>query len=118
MNGVAGTLADVTLVAEHDGHRVTQTTSTAADGAKTTVSKAYSGDGTLVYAITSQSNAAGTSVVTRYDDDGDQIVDRVQTIVTTQVAGERIETERIEALANLRGNDVTNDNGLTLREAA
>jgi hypothetical protein len=99
-NGVTGTLADVTLVAERDGHRVVQTTSTDASGTRTTISKAYDAAGSLVYAMTSVSNATGTNIANSYDDNCDGVIDRLQSIVTSTTAL----GVKTELLINKQGN--------------
>jgi Ca2+-binding RTX toxin-like protein len=102
-NGVTGTLADVTLVAEKDGHRIVQTTGVDAANTRTTTTKAYDKAGVLLYSITSVSNATGTNISNSYDDNGDGVVDRLQTVVTTTNA----QGVKSELLINKLGNNAS-----------
>ncbi len=101
-NGTTGTVADTVLMAEADGHHVVQTTTTDAAGTRTVETKAYDAGGNLAYAITSVTSVDGLSISNSYDDNGDGVVDRLQT-VTTVVNGDG---SRTETLVNKRGNTV------------
>ena len=94
-----GQVADATLVAEADGHRVVQDTTINA-GTVTVVTRAYDASGNLAYGMTSVTSANGLAISTSYDDNGDGIVDRLQSI-TTVLNGS---TSRTETLVNSLGN--------------
>jgi Ca2+-binding RTX toxin-like protein len=92
-DGTTGTVANTTLIAEADGHRVVQVTSTDAGGNRVMVSTAYATDGSVAYAIRSVTSPTGASTTNTYDDNGDGVTDRVQTIVrVTNGDGSRTET--------------------------
>jgi hypothetical protein len=92
-NGTTGTVANTTLIAEADGHRVVQVTSTDAGGNRLVVSTAYQADGSVAYAIRSVTTPTGASTTNTYDDNGDGVTDRIQTIVkVTNPDGSRTET--------------------------
>jgi hypothetical protein len=99
-NGSTGTVADTVLVAEAQGHRVVQTASTDAAGTRTVETRAYDAVGTLAYAITSVTSADGLSISNSYDDNGDSVTDRLQTVMTV-VNGDG---SRTETLVNKLGN--------------
>ena len=99
-DGTTGTLSDTILTAEADGHRVTKDVSVAGNVTRTVVSKAYDANGKLAYSITSVTSANGLSITNSYDDNGDGVVDRFQTINTVINA----DTSRTETLENRAGN--------------
>ncbi|MEM5585968.1 calcium-binding protein [Roseibium sp. AS2] len=100
-DGTTGTVGDMLLASEAEGHRVTQVESIDGTGARTVTITAYATDGGKAYEIHSVTSADGLSIVTRYDDDGDGTVDRIQTIETVVNGdGSRTETE-----SNLSGSD-------------
>jgi hypothetical protein len=94
-----GQVADATLVAEADGHRVVQTTTNNA-GTVTVVTKAYDASGNLAYGFTSVTSSNGLAISTSYDDNGDGIVDRLQSITTVVNAN----ASRTETVINSLGN--------------
>jgi hypothetical protein len=110
-DGSTGTVADTILVAEADGNRVTQDATIASNGTRTVVSKGYDGTGALSWSMTSITSANGRSIANSYDDNGDGVVDRIQTITTTvnTSTGARTET-----LTNKLGNDA--DTAVTLNK--
>jgi Ca2+-binding RTX toxin-like protein len=92
-NGTTGTVANTTLIAEADGHRVVQITSTDGSGNRVVVSTAYEADGSVAYAIRSVTTPSGSSTTNTYDDNGDGVTDRIQTITkVTNGDGSRTET--------------------------
>ncbi|MCV0426756.1 MAG: DUF4214 domain-containing protein, partial [Roseibium sp.] len=101
-DGTTGTAGDMLLAAEAEGHRVEQVESFDGSGARTLVSTAYDSDGSKAYQIHSVTSADGLSVTNRYDDNGDGVTDRIQTIVTV-VNGDGSETETEE---NFAGNEL------------
>jgi hypothetical protein len=90
MNGQTRTLADTVLMAEAQGYRIEK--SPTVNGTFTI--KAYDASGNLAYAITNTTSANGLSIENKYDDNGDGVVDRIQTIDTTinATTGARTET--------------------------
>ncbi|ARO34317.1 serralysin-like metalloprotease domain-containing protein (plasmid) [Rhizobium sp. NXC14] len=96
-NGTTGTAATATLTFDDDGFAVTETSSTDGSGNVTVVSKAFSKDGTLVSETSRTVSANGLLVTTRFDNDGDGVVDRVladQTVVNGDGSRTRTETNR------------------------
>ncbi|MES0884463.1 DUF4214 domain-containing protein, partial [Roseibium sp. SCP14] len=93
-DGTTGTVGDMLLAAEAQGHRVEQVESVDGSGTRTLVSTAYAADGSKAYEIHSVTSDDGLSITNRYDDNGDGVTDRIQTIVTVKNAdGSRVETE-------------------------
>ena len=90
MNGQTRTLADTILMAEAQGYRVEK--SPTVNGTYTI--KAYDATGNLAFSIENTTSANGLSIINRYDDNGDTVVDRIQTITTTinAATGARTET--------------------------
>ncbi|TYC53802.1 DUF4214 domain-containing protein, partial [Rhodobacterales bacterium] len=100
-DGSTGTVGDLLLFSESEGHRVEQVESLDAAGNRTAVITAYAQDGAIAYVIHSVTSVDGLSVTNRYDDNGDGVVDRIQTIVTVENPdGTRTETE-----SNFSGSD-------------
>jgi acyl-coenzyme A thioesterase PaaI-like protein len=87
MGGQTRTLANVTLMAEAQGNRVTSVTT-----GTTTVHTGYDTAGEKAFIVTSVSNATGTNVTNRFDDNADGVTDRLQTIITTTTNGVKTET--------------------------
>jgi len=76
------TLADTTLVSEVASYRIEESDPTIVDGVRTHTQTGYGADGTIIFVIESKTAIDGSSVTNSYDDNGDGVVDRVQTIVT------------------------------------
>lgn len=92
-DGTTGTAADVTLVAEADGYRLEQVESFDGAGTRTEVTTAYAADGSIAFINTTVVTADGSQITNSYDDNGDGVVDRLQTITTvTQPGGEVVKT--------------------------
>lgn len=91
-DGSTGISASTVLAAEAEGHKVDQTVSVDGAGNRTLTAKAYGADGEISYILRAVTNAAGTQVTNSYDDDGDGVYDRMQT-VTTSVDGAGVKTE-------------------------
>jgi hypothetical protein len=99
-DGTVGTVADAILMAEAEGRRVVQTATVDAAGNRTVTSEAYEADGSLAFTITSVTSANGLAITNSYDDNGDRVIDRIQTITSAVAAtGARTET-----LVNYEGN--------------
>ncbi|KZM51804.1 hypothetical protein OA90_00345 [Labrenzia sp. OB1] len=110
-DGTTGTVGDMLLAAEAEGHRVEQVESVDGTGTRSLTTTAYAADGGKAYEIHSVTSADGLSIVNRYDDNGDGVIDRTQTIETVVNGdGSRTETE-----SNLAGSDQATD-VLTSRE--
>jgi hypothetical protein len=110
MNGQNRTLADTVLAAEAQGYRIEK--SATVNGSYTL--KAYDASGNLAYSITNTTSANGLAITNLYDDNGDGVVDRIQTIDTTinVTTGARTETlinklGNVAASANLQNKTVT-----------
>ncbi|MCP4318481.1 MAG: hypothetical protein GY789_21300, partial [Hyphomicrobiales bacterium] len=100
-DGTTGTVGDMLLAAEAQGHRVEQVESTDGSGNRVVDITAYNADGLVDYAFNSVTSPDGAQITNRYDDNGDGVTDRIQTINTvTQPDGSTIETE-----TTLRGSD-------------
>ncbi|WP_422376203.1 DUF4214 domain-containing protein [Roseibium sp.] len=94
-DGSTGTVGDMLLAAEAEGHRVEQVESVDGAGTRSLTTAAYATDGSKAYEIFSEVSADGLSVTNRYDDDGDGVIDRIQTIETVvDASGNRTETEQ------------------------
>ena len=92
-DGSTGTVASTSLVAEADGHRVTRLESTDAGGNKVTTQTAYDAGGQILYVIKSVASPSGATITNYYDDDGDGVTDRIQSIDTvTNANGSKTET--------------------------
>ncbi|MBG6163791.1 hypothetical protein IWQ54_003462 [Labrenzia sp. EL_195] len=93
-DGTTGTVGDMLLASEAQGHRVEQVESTDGSGNRVLTSTAYAADGSKAYEIHSVVSPDGLNVTNRYDDNGDGVTDRIQTIVTVvNPDGSRTETE-------------------------
>ena len=101
-DGSTGTIGDMLLASEKQGHRVVQAESVDGSGMRSLTTTAYAADGSKAYEILSEVSSDGLSVTNRYDDDGDGVIDRIQ-IIETVVNGDgsRTETER-----NFSGSDL------------
>ncbi|MFN3253834.1 DUF4214 domain-containing protein, partial [Roseibium album] len=93
-DGTTGTVGDMLLASEAQGHRVEQVETTDGSGNRVLTSTAYAADGSKAYEIHSVVSPDGLNVTNRYDDNGDGVTDRIQTIVTVvNPDGSRTETE-------------------------
>ncbi|MCR9060104.1 MAG: DUF4214 domain-containing protein, partial [Rhodobacteraceae bacterium] len=93
-DGTTGTVGDMLLASEAQGHRVEQVESTDGSGNRVLTSTAYAADGSKAYEIHSVVSPDGLDITNRYDDNGDGVTDRIQTIVTVvNPDGSRTETE-------------------------
>ncbi|EBA12653.1 calcium-binding protein [Roseobacter sp. CCS2] len=79
-DGSTGTAGDVTLIAEANGHRIEQVETFAPDGQRSEVTTGYNADGSIAFENTTVVSADGTQTSNTYDDNGDGVVDRLQTI--------------------------------------
>lgn len=96
-NGETGTAATATLTHDDNGFAVSETKTVDASGNVTVVTKAHDKDGRLVSETTKTTSANGLDVTMRLDDNGDGVVDRVLTDITTlsqDGARTRVETMR------------------------
>jgi hypothetical protein len=96
MSGVTRTLANTTLATEADGSRV-ETTDTGPDAIRTVVQTGYDAAGAVEFIIKSLTNATGTNITNYFDDNGDGVFDRTQTIstvTTTSANGKVVTIER------------------------
>ena len=92
--GATGTVAEATLIAEAASYRVDVSESTDGAGTRTAVSTGYDGSGAVAFVTTSVTTSDGASRTLSYDDNGDGVVDRLQTITTvTNGNGSTTETE-------------------------
>lgn len=88
-DGSTGKTATATLAIDAQGYAVTETVATDAVGATTVSVRALGGDGSLASETTRTTSADGKTVVTRFDNDGDGVVDRVLTQVAETLADGR-----------------------------
>jgi hypothetical protein len=114
MNGQTRTLADTVLAAEAQGYRVEKTPTV--NGTYTI--KAYDASGNLAYSITNTTSANGLAITNLYDDNGDGVVDRIQTIDTTinATTGERTETV-VNKLGNVAATAIIQNKTVTTTSA-
>ncbi|MCK7615113.1 FG-GAP-like repeat-containing protein [Roseibium sediminicola] len=101
-DGTTGTVGDMLLAAEKQGHRVTQEESVDGSGTRSLTTTAYAADGSKAYEFFSEVSADGLSVTNRYDDDGDGVIDRIQTIETVV----NDDNSRTETEQNYSGSDL------------
>ncbi|NEY92053.1 hypothetical protein [Tabrizicola oligotrophica] len=103
MNGVTRVLANTRLMAEAQGYRVEEVVSTAANGKRTVTQSGYDQTGDRVFVVTSVTSANGLSITNRFDQDGDGVVDRLQSLQTVLNA----DGSRTETVINRQGSDAT-----------
>jgi hypothetical protein len=93
MNGVTRVLANTRLMAKAQGYRVEEVVATAANGTRTVTQSGYDQTGDRVFVVNSVTSANGLSITNRFDQDGDGVVDRLQSLQTVLNAnGSRTET--------------------------
>jgi trimeric autotransporter adhesin len=112
-SGATGTVANMVLAAEGHGYGVTQTSSTDAQGARTVITKCYGASGELAYAFTSVTSATGNTITNSYDDNGDGVLDRLQTLVKSTDA----QGVKTEALTNRDGGGILANSTTTVTSA-
>ncbi|WP_063291633.1 DUF4214 domain-containing protein, partial [Pseudovibrio sp. Ad5] len=101
-DGTTGTVGDMKLAASDMGYRVEQMESVDGAGARTLIATAYESDGSKAYEIHSVTSADGLVLTNRYDDNGDGVTNRIQSIVTVVGSdGSRTQTE-----SNFAGSDI------------
>ncbi len=100
-DGTTGTVGDMLLASEAQGHRVEQVETTDGSGNRVLTSTAYAADGSKAYEIHSVTSTDGLNITNRYDDNGDGVVDRIQTIVTVV----NPDQSRTETETNLSGSN-------------
>ncbi|WP_245008838.1 calcium-binding protein [Pseudovibrio brasiliensis] len=101
-DGTTGTVGDMKLAASDMGYRVDQVESVDGAGARTLIATAYESDGSKAYEIHSLTSADGLVLTNRYDDNGDGVTNRIQSIVTVVGSdGSRTQTE-----SNFAGSDM------------
>jgi hypothetical protein len=91
MGGVTRTLANTTLATEADGSRV-EATDTGPGATRTVVQTGFDAAGAVEFVIKSLTNATGTNITNYFDDNGDGVFERTQTISTVTTAGVKVET--------------------------
>lgn len=77
-----GKVADARLAFDASGDVVTRSETVNGDGSTTIVSTATRANGSLANTTSSTTSADGLSITIEFDDDGDGVLDRVQTDVT------------------------------------
>ncbi|WP_057461214.1 FG-GAP-like repeat-containing protein [Pseudovibrio sp. POLY-S9] len=101
-DGTTGTVGDMKLAASDMGYRVEQVESVDGAGARTLIATAYETDGSKAFEIHSVTSADGLVLTNRYDDNGDGVTNRIQSIVTVVGSdGSRTQTE-----SNFAGSDM------------
>ena len=93
-NGTTGTVANTTLSADAAGHRVVESMVINGAGERVLTQTGYDADGSVAFRVVSVTNAAGTSSLRHYDDNGDGVTDRVQQ-VTLVINGDGSKTETV-----------------------
>lgn len=104
-----GTAAAVTVAAEASGHILDRTVTVNGDGSTTIDSRALNADGSVAYEIEQHTTADGATRTLSFDNDGDGVTDKVQTIATV-VNGDGSTTE---TLTNESGAGVLLDETVT-----
>ncbi|WP_166507188.1 DUF4214 domain-containing protein [Frigidibacter mobilis] len=101
MGGITRTAANVTLMAERQGYRLTEVVSTDGAGNRVVVQTGYATGGDKAFIIRSVTSPDGLSIDNSFDDDGDGVFDRLQSIDTVINAN----SSRTETVTNLVGSD-------------
>ncbi len=95
-------VADVTLMSEIKSSRIEKViTEDGANGPRTEVTTGYDIDGAIEFVITKVASFDGSDVKIRYDDNGDGVVDRLQSIMTE----DRLDMGPVETVSNWQGSD-------------
>ncbi|AQZ53821.1 Hemolysin, plasmid (plasmid) [Martelella mediterranea DSM 17316] len=95
-DGSTGAAANAVLAAEAEGYRIDKMETTDGAGARHVVSTGYDRDGNKAFVIDAVTSADGLSETTRFDDDGDGVVDWIQTIETVIAPDGGTVTTRID----------------------
>lgn len=93
-DGTTGTVADTVLVAEANGHKVVQQATVDGNGNRVVTNTGYADDGSIAFVQKTVTSPNGLNVTNSFDDDGDGVYDRVQT-VTTVINGNGSKTETL-----------------------
>jgi trimeric autotransporter adhesin len=101
-NGTTGTVANTVLAADVNGYAITQTVSTDAGNNRVVTNTAYGDDGAIASVTKSVTSADGKVITITYDNNGDGVTDKSQTI-NTSVDGAGTQTE---TLTNRNGGGV------------
>lgn len=80
-DGSTGTAATVSLASDAQGYKLTQAVTNNVDGSTTIDNKALNPDGSLSNETITVTNADGKTRVLSFDDNGDGVIDRIQTDV-------------------------------------
>jgi Ca2+-binding RTX toxin-like protein len=92
-NGTTGTVANTVLATDPNGYAVTQTVTTDASLNRIVTNTAYAADGSIANVTKSVTSADGKIITITYDNNGDGIIDKSQSINTTvDGAGTKNET--------------------------
>jgi Ca2+-binding RTX toxin-like protein len=112
-DGSTGTVANTTLTYEEDGYAVQQVTTTDGSGNRVVTTKAYGSDGSLAREIVSVTSPDGRTRTISFDEDGDGVVDRVQSIVIVVA----LDGSKTETLTNKNGGGVLINGTVTTTSA-
>ena len=117
-NATTGTVANMLLATESQGHAVTTSTSTDVNGNRVVINTAFGLDGAIAHISKSVTSTTGLSITNSFDTNGDGVWDQLQTLITTVNAGTRTETvtnsngggillNRVQTITNATGTSVT-----------
>ncbi|MEL7106260.1 MAG: calcium-binding protein [Pseudomonadota bacterium] len=84
-------MVEATIATEAQSYRVEETETTDGSGTRTATSTGYKADGSVAFETISVTSSTGDSRMITYDDNGDGVVDRIQTITTVTLTGGVIE---------------------------
>lgn len=116
-DGSTGIVANATLARDGMAYAVVQEVSTDGSGNRTVDTKAFSAAGDLAFEVVSVTSADGSSIVTRYDDNGDGVTDRIRTIDTV-IDGSGVKTEtQIDRVGSDIGTAVVSGREVTVTSA-
>lgn len=96
-DGSTGVAATATLAVDTNGYVVTETSSTDGAGNKTVTTSAHAKDGTLQSQTARTVSVDGRTITTRFDEDGNGVIDRILsdvTVVNADGSQTRTETNR------------------------
>ncbi|MDH4412051.1 MAG: AHH domain-containing protein [Rhizobium sp.] len=99
-DGTQGKAATATLAIDASGFAVTETQATNAANERVITTKALAADGSVASESVRTTSADGKTITTRFDNDGDGVVDRILSDVTIDLTGgakQRTETSRTGA---------------------
>ncbi|MQB11572.1 hypothetical protein DXT96_17155 [Agrobacterium sp. ICMP 6402] len=92
-DGSTGMVGDAILANDQNDYKISRSTTKNADGTSSELIVGYAKDGNVAFRNLVGKSANGSTVTTKFDDDGDGIFERSQSkFVSIEISGNRIET--------------------------